>query len=74
MIDDSRSENTPSGSAALHLESTLLAADRPLEALALAINEEHALAEQYATMAIHRARRVNQIRPDPVDRKRQSAH
>ena len=62
MIDDSRSENTPSGNAALRPESfPILAADRPLEALALAINEEHALAEQYATMAIHRARRAGDL-------------
>ena len=52
---------SPSGAAALRLESPLLAADRPLEALALAINEEHALAEQYASMAIHRARRAGDL-------------
>lgn len=45
MITESPKINTPS----------------ELPALALAINEEHALAEQYASMAIHRANRAGEL-------------
>lgn len=54
-------EKSESASGPLHPEFPILATDRPLEALALAINEEHALAEQYATMAIHRAHRAGDL-------------
>lgn len=39
--------------------SAVIPAD--LSALAMAINEEHALAEQYASMAVHRARRAGNL-------------
>ena len=44
-----------SGTAALHPESTLPTADRPLEALAADINQAHAEAQAYASKAVERA-------------------